>query len=461
MDLNKIIEEGLKIGAEFVELRYGSYKSLIIRYIDGNLKDSSINSDEGIGIRVFYKGAWGFSSTSKIDLNSLMECLNKAYKVAKLNSQYIKNGYKLNINKAFKANSIIEQKIKFENVDYEEKLNMVKHADSILREDNRIKSTSITYIENQDKINVLNSLGTNVYKEEYYSYLSLNAYSLEGTNRGVGSIRIGGTGGYEVVKEKNIEEISKKAYKRAIEQLKSKNIKPGQYICIIDPLLGGVFAHEGIGHPAEADSICEKNSVLENKLGKEIASKNVTIIDYPLIKGAYGYYEYDDEGFPAKKKYIIKEGILNEFLHNIETSIKLNMENNGSARADSYLNEPLVRMSNIYFEKGDMSFEELIEDIQYGIYAIGFNYGYVTPNTGQYTFKCEHGYIIEKGEIKDPIKDVSLTGLILETLKEIDGIGKDLIIEGIGYCGKDGQYVRVGDGSPHLRVRKITVGGIE
>jgi TldD protein len=462
MEFQTFIEKGLKLGAEFLELRYMKSKDTSIQYTDGTLKNFSSNSDEGLAIRIFYNGAWGFSSTSSLAYESILNAIEQAYKIARISSNYIKERYKIKEFKSIKANVSTKFRINFDDISYEQKINLVKYLDNSIRSfDNRIKSDTVRYNESQDEILIMNSFGTEVFKKEIYVSVSALSISLEAGKRGRGYVARGGTGGYELLKEFNVEEIGILSAKKAIEQLYATSAKAGSYTCIMDPILVGVFAHEGIGHPSEADSIVDKNSVLEGKLGEKIASENVTIIDNPLLEKCFGSFDYDDEGFPARPRYIIKNGILNEYLHNMETSSILRLENNAAARADSYLNPPLVRMSNIYFDKGDASFEEMLEDIELGIYAKGFEYGYVMPNNGQFTFKCESGYLIEKGNLTKPLRDLSISGIILETLKNIDLVGKDLEIKSIGHCGKDGQWVRVGDGGPHLRVKGVVVGGVE
>ncbi len=461
MEIEEALNYALKLGSEFAEIRYCKMKETSIQYVDGSLKSISSNLDEGIAVRVFIKGAWGFSATPYLSPTAIKESVEKAFKIAKVVSSHVKKPYSLKEFKGLKATSFIAFKEDFENISYEEKLNLVKQIDSSIRSyDERIKSNTVNYSENKDEIIVVNSFGTNLIKKEIYLRVTALAISLESGIRGRGYESIGGVGGYELIKEFKAEEIGIKSAEKAIEQLEAKSVKPGSYVCLMDPILVGVFAHEAIGHPAEGDGIVEKDSVLEGKLGEKIASDLVTIIDNPLVEKSYGYFEYDDEGFPARARYIIKNGVLNEYLHNIETSSILGLPNNGAARADSFLNPPIVRMSNIYFNKGDMSFEELLEGIEIGIYAKGFEYGYVVPSNGQYTFKCERGYLIEKGEIKTPLRDLSLSGVILETLKNVEGIGKDLEIRGTGQCGKEGQFVRVGDGGPHVRIKGMTVSGV-
>ncbi|HLI45701.1 MAG TPA: TldD/PmbA family protein [Geobacterales bacterium] len=462
MDIDSVLDFGLKLGADFAEIRHVKSRDTSITFVDGNLRYFASNEDEGYSVRVYIKGAWGFASTSVGSYEQLKEAMNRAFKIAKSSSHLIKESYNLKDLKAYKAKVKTYIRKDFEEVSIEEKLNLVKSLDQSIRNyDSKIKSETVRYNENRDIVEIYNSIGTFVEKEEIYISANALAISFESGKRGRGYSAIGGTGGFEILEDFGVSELGIKSARKAIEQLSAKSVKAGTYTCIMDPILVGVFAHEGIGHPSEADGVVEKNSVLEGRLGEKIANDVVSIVDNPLLERCYGSYVYDDEGVAAKPRYIIKNGVLNEYLHNIETSSILGFSNNGAARADSYLNPPLVRMSNIYFEKGDASFDELIEDIELGIYAKGFEYGYVLPNNGQFTFKCESGYLIEKGEVTVPLRDLSLSGVILETLKNIDLVGKDLEIKSIGNCGKDGQWVRVGDGGPHLRVKGIVVGGVE
>jgi TldD protein len=150
--------------------------------------------------------------------------------------------------------------------------------------------------------------------------------------------------------------------------------------------------------------------------------------------------------------------VLNDFILSRETAAKLGMAPNGGARADSYHNRPIVRMSNTYIESGDQTLAELLEGIKLGVYAKGTRGGQVNTAQGFFQFNAQESYLIENGEITKPLRDVSLSGRTLDTLKLIDGVGKDRDLHGVGICGK-GQWVPVGDGGPHIRIAKCVVGG--
>ena len=231
------------------------------------------------------------------------------------------------------------------------------------------------------------------------------------------------------------------------------------FYVIMDPKLTGVFMHEALGHAAEADHVLCGESILSDKLGEEIAYQGLTVADDPTIENSHGYYRYDDEGIRARRTEMIKEGVLVSFLHTRETAGRFNAEPTSNARAANYSELPLVRMSNTVIEPGDSDFEEMREDISYGIYAKGMRGGQVDTVRGEFQFSAEEAFLIEKGELTKRLKNVSLSGRTLDILKSIDAVGKKKVKGSIGFCGKAGQEVPVSEYAPHIRVKKILVGG--
>ena len=184
----------------------------------------------------------------------------------------------------------------------------------------------------------------------------------------------------------------------------------------------------------------------------------MTLVDDATIPRGFGSFPIDDEGVPTTRKTLIRDGVLSDFILNRETAAELSMNPNGGARAQSYSSSPIVRMSNTMIGGRDLSFEELIEDIQYGVSAKGTKGGQVDTVRGSFQFSAQQAFLIEKGEITIQLRDVSLSGMTLEIMKNIDGVGKDEKLGDPGFCGK-GQMVPVGDGGPHIRIRNVVVGG--
>jgi TldD protein len=256
----------------------------------------------------------------------------------------------------------------------------------------------------------------------------------------------------------NIEDKVKSAALRAVGQLEAKSVKGGQYPVILDPYLSGVFIHEAFGHLSEADGIYENPKMQELlTLGKPVAIEQLNVIDDATLPGLPGTLTYDDEGVPAQCKYLIKDGVLTERMHNRETAGKMGETPTGNARALGATFMPIVRMTNTAIESGDRSFEEMLAGIEEGVYAVRMLGG--QTNGEMFTFAAAGGYMIRDGKLAEPVSDVTLSGNVFQTLKDIEAIGNDSVYA-YGGCGKAGQGgLPVSVGGPHLRIKNVVVGG--
>ena len=202
--------------------------------------------------------------------------------------------------------------------------------------------------------------------------------------------------------------------------------------------------------------VTEGSSILKGKIDEQIGSPLLTIVDVPSLP-EFGFCPVDDEGTETKRTEIIQKGILKSYLHSRETLASVGFGDAGHCRGMPGV-EPIVRMSNTFIENGDSSYDEIISECRSGILLKGSRGGQVDPGRGMFQFNAEFGYLIEDGECTTMVRDVSLSGEILQTLHTISLIGDDLALHP-GYCGKGGQTVPVTDGSPHLLLDKAVVGG--
>jgi len=270
---------------------------------------------------------------------------------------------------------------------------------------------------------------------------------------------IGGHYGYEKVKEEDVTKVAIETATKAVEMLRAETIEGGEMTVIMDSRVSGTFAHEVFGHAAEADNVLGAKSFLSGLIGKKIGSDIVSIIDDATIPHAYGSYFYDDEGVPAQRKILLNNGILREYMHNRETATEMDVKSTGNGRAQDFARRVYVRMSNTFIAPGDWSFEEMLEDIDYGVYVEGVAGGMEDPIGGGFQVNALRAWLIEKGELTKLLKAVSISGKALEILKNIDAVGKELVLEP-GSCGKGyaGDMVPVTTGGPPVRVRKMIVG---
>jgi TldD protein len=270
--------------------------------------------------------------------------------------------------------------------------------------------------------------------------------------------RHGGEGGLEVIESCDLGALGRSAQTATLRLLKAERAPSGKIPLVADRDLTGVYIHEALGHPCEADLVAAGDSCLDGKLGQKIGNDLVTVVDDPTLMGGYGAYPVDDEGVNTREKVLIKNGVLTEYLNHRETAHHFGVDPNGGARAQDGLHHPLVRMSNTMIHGGTHAdIDELMEDIQYGVYACGTRGGQVDTGRGSFQFAAQEAWLIENGELTRPLKDVSVSGLTLEILKNVDGLTRDASLASPGFCGK-GQTVPVGDGGPVMRISEALVG---
>ncbi|MFQ6136119.1 MAG: TldD/PmbA family protein [Candidatus Hydrothermarchaeales archaeon] len=445
-ELKKVLE----LPARFIDITLQTSKITSILVKDGVAKDISSGEVFGIGVRVLGK-RWGFASSNSRD--NIYEMAEQAYKIARRGDEEIE----FTTMGGAKDEVAIKPKIDPEDVSIEEKREIVGRAEREVKDYAEVVSSSFSYFDSKIKIDYVNSEGADIQLKDTKVALFSSAFAKKDDKVQFGSERIGGTGGLELIAD--CENSARKAAEKAIRLLSAKEAPSGNFDVVLDPKLTGVFIHEALGHATEADHVIQGESILEGKLGKEIASNLVTVYDEPTLQGSFGFYFYDSEGVEGGKTTLIEDGVLRSYLHSRETSSKLNQENTGNARSQSYSHQPIVRMSNTYLKPGEYDFEEILEGIKYGVYLKGSKGGEVDTARGIFQFSAEEGFLIENGEVTTPVKDVALSGETLEILKKVSATGKDFELS-IGFCGKAGQAVPVGDGGPHIRTF-ATVGGAE
>ncbi|MGB9714975.1 MAG: TldD/PmbA family protein, partial [Thermodesulfovibrionales bacterium] len=268
----------------------------------------------------------------------------------------------------------------------------------------------------------------------------------------------GGFIGFELFGEINIEELSLKAAKRAIMMLTARKSPGGRMPVIISSEAGGTMIHEAIGHGLEADLVQQNLSVYSKKLGEQIASPLITVIDDSTLQKKRGSYRFDDEGVSSQQTVLVEKGILKNYMYDRLTAMKDGTLSTGNGRRQSYQFRPIPRMTNTYIAPGRTQPEEIIRSLDYGLFVKKMGGGQVNTVTGDFVFDVQEGYLIKNGMINDPVRGATIAGNGPEILKSIDMVGSDLGFS-IGTCGKDSQGVPVTDAMPTVRIPEIVVGG--
>lgn len=457
--LEWIVQRGVGGGAGFCEARFFEERSSSISVENGVAETLMSGIVTGLGVRVIVDGRWGFASTNVLTRRSAERALGDAMGAARALATSGGEEARIAEAEANRDRVVHKVKVKPEDVSPEEKVKRVLEIERAARGlSDRVKDTFLSYRDVVTRVMVCNSFGTLVEEVTPRTYVYTSVIALRGGNRQVGFESVGNVAGFEIVDAIQPEEFSRRAAERAVKLLDAHPPPRGTYPVVVNQKVGGLFVHEAFGHNSEGDLIFGGQSIVSDKLGQRIASPLVTITDDPT-QLKHGHFAYDHEGTRGRPHRIVKDGILVGFLHSLESAAKLGAEPEGSARAQSHHHPPIVRMSNTYFAPGNLSLEEILEDVDRGVYLSGSQYGYVHTQRGQFTCKVEQAWMIEKGELTEHLRDVAINGGVLDALRNVTAVGRDFKMEFPGMCGKEGQGMYVDGGAPHMRIDGIVVGG--
>lgn len=462
------VKTGEKLGARFVEVRVDDLSSREIRTEMAEVKDVKTMRRVGVGVTVYHEGATGYSFTTHLSKKAVEEATERAFRIAKASSEIAKIKVDPGEAKPHK-----QKELKLTVKKHPQDFQLTSKKDLVLRtvkaaEDHgkHISSMTCRYGELFGQKYFTNSEGTEISWSPLLVGLTIQVVSKTGDLLVDGADGIGGSCGLELfdMKEHSPEKMGENAGEWAAEKLTAKPAPAGKHRALCENRLAGVLAHESFGHLTESDFVTSGMSPLAGKMGEKLGSEHATIIDEGTLDTSryYGFWlPFDDQGTKTAKTTLVDKGKLVGYLHDRSTATLMKSSFTGNARAVNYNFPPIVRMKNTYFSPGDLSLEEAMEQLGTGIYAISTAGGQANMD-GTFMFKALRGYYVEKGEQKYPLREVTLTGSILDFLKNIEGATKELFVycSYFGGCGKGEQWpLPVGLGGPHLLIREVQFGG--
>lgn len=436
---------------------------------NGRVLSLSSFGGEGVGIRILLDGGIGFSSTNSLNKSSLREALERALSAARVAGRLKRRKTGMSDERVGKASYEALQKRRIDDLSVDLLVERARDAEKNARDalkEARLSVFAFSLSSHVQEKLLLTSDGAKIQSRIPRLYASIN-FVLEDSGRTLQRWReFGGSGGAELLDEWKIEEEMREEASN-LEVVMLRGISPPNEK--LDLVLGqeivGLAMHESSGHPMEADRILGREAaqagesfVKPERIGEKIGSALATVIDDPTIPGSMGFYLYDDEGIPARAKHLYREGVIWEPLMNREMAFMVGRKSNGSARAMNYASEPLVRMSNTYLEPGTMSFEELIEDIYFGLYVKSYMEWNIDDIRWNQRYVGLESYIIRNGEINEPVRNP----VIEITTGDFYGklVGKDKNLKFFpGTCGKGEphQGIPVWFGGPNVRLRNVSV----
>lgn len=452
--LEKLLTRCLQCDCDFAEIFEEEGQNESISMLNGKVEEANEIVKAGIGIRLYKETQSVYGYTNDTDIESIQALIDD-----------LRDGF----GKQEKDIQVTLQQEYYENInpiqidpikaDMETKTTLMNRCYQAAKKvDPKIVKVQVSLGNVCQNVQISNSHGKLVQDTRTRTRMVCQAFAKENENMQSGSESPGASMGLEFYDQRTPESIGEEASRVALVLLEAKDCPSGKMPVIIDNGFGGVIFHEACGHALEATSVSKEQSVFCHKLGQKIAADCVTAIDDGTIPNAWGSQTVDDEGNPQQKRVLIENGILKTYMIDQLNGRRMQMESTSSSRRQSYKFEPTSRMTNTFIAPGNDSFESMFAGIKKGLYAKKMGGGSVNPQTGEFNFAVNEGYVIEDGKISYPVKGASLIGNGADILMNIDKVGTNLK-RAQGMCGSCSGSIPTDVGQPAIRVQNITVGG--
>ncbi|MFD1804491.1 metalloprotease TldD [Mixta tenebrionis] len=428
---------------------------------DRIIKDGSWNIDQGVGVRAVSGEKTGFAYADQITLTALQQSAQAARSIVREQG----NGQARAL-AAVNQRALYSAQDPLQSLSREEKIALLHRVDSAARAaDKRVQEVSASLSGVYELVLVAATDGTLAADVRPLVRLSVSVQVEEDGKRERGSSGGGGRTGYDFfladeAGEVRAERWAREAVRMALVNLSAVAAPAGSIPVVLGAGWPGVLLHEAVGHGLEGDFNRRGTSVFSGQMGKLVASELCTVVDDGTLSGLRGSLAIDDEGVPGQYNVLIENGVLKGYMQDKLNARLMGVKPTGNGRRESYAHLPMPRMTNTYMLGGQSTPQEIIESVEYGLYAPNFGGGQVDITSGKFVFSTSEAYLIEKGKVTRPVKGATLIGSGIEAMQQISMVGNDLALDkGVGVCGKEGQSLPVGVGQPTLKLDCLTVGG--
>lgn len=452
--LTDILSQSLKKGGDWSEIFGQKNYNVSLRLEDKKIEEQSLGLEEGAGLRVVKGDKVFYGYTTNLTKDGLLSLAKEVAEAVGMgdSQKMVVLADKKQLSHCPEAVSLRELKI-------EDLINLLREMDEIGRSyDPRIVQVTASLGLLEQSIVVANTKG--LFKEEPRVRVTLRALT---TAEKDGVLETGlaykaALSGAEFFKQDHNVEVANLSAKRAIINLEAQEAPSGEMPVIIDSRAGGTMVHEAVGHGLEGDLIVRGMSIYKDRVGQQVASPLITLIDDGTLAGHYGSSAMDDEGTPTQRNVLIDKGVLTGYMHTLTTAEKMGVSPTGNGRRQNFRFRPVVRMTNTYIDQGPHEYSAIINSVDKGIIIYQLGGGQVDTTSGDFVFAILEGYLLEKGKIGPAVKGATLIGNGPKVLEEVEMLGNDSGFT-VGTCGKDGQGAPVTDGTPTMLIKKITIGG--
>ncbi len=456
--IQKLLAAALAKGADFADVFFEYRITTNLSFEEDIVKSARRGIVQGVGIRAVKGDQVGFAFSEDLSLPSMLEAANSAASIAGDATAKIK---------AKAAGAIAPRNLYpiselATATELTRKLNYIKEANEAAKAYSpKIIRVNVGFNDEVKHLAYANSDG--IYWEDSQPMFLFNTFCIaeDGSNRENGYDSGGGRIGLEYfAKKRKAADIAKEAARLAVLNLSAQEAEAGLQTVVLSPGESAVLLHEAVGHGLEADFNYKKLANYSGRIGQKVAAEHCTVVDEGLFENMRGTINVDDEGNLPTSTVLIENGILRSYMNDRISAKQLGVKSTGNGRRQAYNHAPMPRMTNTYMRPGKYEHEEIIKSVAKGVYAKGFTGGQVDITKGDFTFSCKECYLIENGKVTAPLKGVTLIGNGPDVMTKVTMVGNDLKFTDGGWtCGKNGQSVPVGMGTPTCKVSEITVGG--
>jgi TldD protein len=454
--LTRVLGAATRTGADFAEVFVEDRRSTSAGLDDGRIEQVTSGRDRGAGIRVVKGDTTGFAHTADLSEAGLRAAAEAAAAAASQGGGGVRTVALTRV-AATQVNTVEQYP---DSIPKASKVELLRRIDDAARSAGAsIVQVSAGYGDSRRRILVANTDGVLAEDEQVRALVRMSVVASADTGMQTGFQSAGQTVGFEMFDAVDVEALARDAARMALTKLKARPAPSGALPVVIKQGSGGVLFHEACGHGLEADLVSKGASVYRGRTGELVASPLVTLVDDGTMSREWGAIGIDDEGHPSQYNVLIENGVLTDFMWDYLRARKEGRAQSGNGRRQSYMHLPMVRMTNTYVLNGTEEPDDIVRATDHGVYIAQLGGGSVNTATGDFVFGMTEAYLIEHGEITEPLREGNLIGNGPQVLRDIDLLGNDFAMGNPGTCGKDGQGVPVGDGQPTLRVCSMTIGG--
>ncbi|MEM9601256.1 MAG: metalloprotease TldD [Pseudomonadota bacterium] len=456
-DLHSALGQIMTRGVDSADLYFQAKQNESWVLEDGLVKEGGFSIDQGVGVRAVSGEKTGFAYSDEILLPALHEAATSARAIARGGEAAAVQAWHKPV-----PRDLYGSGNPIGSLDEPAKLELLRRADAAAREqDPRVTQVIASVAASHEVVLVAASDGTLAADLRPMVRLNVTVYVESNGRRETANAGSGGRFDMaQLAADNEPEHLAREAVRQALVNLDAVDAPAGEMVVVLGNGWPGVLLHEAVGHGLEGDFSRKGTSVFSGRVGEQVASRGVTVVDDGTLDGHRGSLNIDDEGVPSQCNTLIEDGVLVGFMQDKHNARLNGVEPTGNGRRQSYAHTVMPRMTNTYMRAGEHDPQAILASVKKGLYAVNFGGGQVDITSGKFVFSASEAYLVENGKLGAPVKGATLVGNGPDVMTRIGMVGNDLALDrGVGTCGKQGQSVPVCVGQPTLRVDGLTVGG--